>query len=302
MNDSDQILPQDGMKRILMERAGEVEKSLSGSLPPGSPERLLSAMRYSLDAGGKRLRPVLCISCAALCGADAKNVLPFACAIEMIHTYSLIHDDLPAMDDDDFRRGKPSCHKAFDEALAILAGDGLLTDAFALAASSPLPPENVLRAILRLAEAAGSAGMVGGQALDMEYTGRENVSLPQIRHMQSLKTGAMIEASCVCGAILAGASAERTQAVSRYGKYLGRAFQVVDDVLDITGDSATLGKPVGSDQEKGKNTCPSVLGIEESLRLAREDGEKARAALKDFSGPEAAFLLSLVTYILNRRS
>lgn len=302
MNDADQILPQDGMKRILIERARKVEKYLSDALPQGSPARLLSAMRYSLDAGGKRLRPVLCLSCAALCGADAEKALPFAGAIEMIHTYSLIHDDLPAMDNDDFRRGKPSCHKAFDEALAILAGDGLLTDAFALAASSPFPPGDVLRAILRLAEAAGSAGMVGGQALDMEYTGQENISLPQIRHMQSLKTGAMIEASCACGAILAGAPAEQAQAVGRYGKYLGRAFQVVDDVLDITGDSATLGKPVGSDQEKGKNTCPSVLGVEESLRLAREDGEKARAALEAFSGPEAAFLLALVTYILNRRS
>lgn len=302
MTDADQILPQNGMRRILKERAEEVEKYLLGALPQNSPERLLSAMRYSLGAGGKRLRPVLCLSCAALCGAVSEKVLPFACAIEMIHTYSLIHDDLPAMDDDDFRRGKPSCHKAFNEALAILAGDGLLTDAFALAASSPLAPGDVLRAIIRLAEAAGSAGMVGGQALDMEYTGLANISLSRIRHMQSLKTGAMIEASCACGAILAGAPQDRVDAVSDYGKFLGRAFQVVDDVLDITGDSATLGKPAGSDQEKGKNTCPSVLGVEESMRLAREDGEKARSALKDFSGPEAAFLQALVTYILNRRS
>ena len=291
-----------GMRETLKRRASLVEAFLGGALPEGAPPRLLAAMRHSLEGGGKRLRPVLCLSCGALCGAEEEALLPFAAAIEMIHTYSLIHDDLPAMDDDDMRRGKPSCHKAFDEATAILAGDGLLTDAFGLAASTPLPCGAVLKALSRLAEAAGSTGMVGGQMLDMEQTGKAGVPLEEIRRMQSLKTGAMIEASCVCGAILAGADAARIKAVSDYGKHLGRAFQVVDDILDVVGDSASLGKPVGSDEEKGKNTCPAILGVQRSRELAEEDGEKAREALRAFSGPEAAFLLALVDYTLQRAS
>lgn len=294
------ILSPDSMKEILKARAKKVEDFLSASLPKDSPPRLLSAMRYSLEAGGKRLRPVLCLSCASLCGASENSVLPFACAIEMIHTYSLIHDDLPAMDNDDMRRGKPSCHKAFDEATAILAGDGLLTEAFNLAASTALDAAFVLAAIRELAKAAGPTGMVGGQMLDMEYTGCKNISLDQIRYMQGLKTGAMIKASCVCGALLAGASARVTRFLADYGNYLGRAFQVVDDILDITGDSALLGKPVGSDENQGKNTCPSLIGLEKSRKLAQEDAMKAREALNDFSGKDAAFLLSLLDYTLNR--
>lgn len=290
------------VKEILKARAALIENFLATALPTNSPESLLKAMRYSLEAGGKRLRPVLCLTCAALCGADEKKAIPFAAAIEMIHTYSLIHDDLPAMDDDDMRRGKASCHKAFNEATAILAGDGLLTDAFSLAASTPLPCECVLKALLLLSQAAGSAGMVGGQMLDMEYTGLENVSLEQIRHMQSLKTGAMIEASCVCGALLAKATPNQIQAIRLYGKYLGRAFQVVDDILDVIGDSASLGKPVGSDEAQGKNTCPSRIGLEKSRILAQEDGEKAKEALGDFSGKEAAFLFGLIDYTLKRCS
>lgn len=294
------LLSASEMKEILKDRAKKVETFLSGTLPEGTPSRLGNAMLYSLQAGGKRLRPVLCLTCAALCGGEEAAVLPFACAIEMIHTYSLIHDDLPAMDDDDMRRGRPSCHKAFDEATAILAGDGLLTEAFNLAGKTALAPERVLEAIRELATAAGPAGMVGGQMLDMEYTGAANITFEQIRHMQSLKTGAMIRASCVCGAILAGASREQIRALGAYGRYLGSAFQVVDDILDITGDSVTLGKPAGSDENQGKNTCPSVIGLEKSRELAREDAAMAREALADFSGLDAAFLLSLLDYTLNR--
>lgn len=290
------------MKAILKERAAKVEAFLSGALPAGTPPRLANAMLYSLQAGGKRLRPVLCLTCALLCGGEEASVLPFACAIEMIHTYSLIHDDLPAMDDDDMRRGRPSCHKAFDEATAILAGDGLLTEAFNLAGKTAADPGQVLAAIRELAAAAGPAGMVGGQMLDMEYTGVRNITFEKIRHMQSLKTGAMLRASCVCGAILAGASASQIRSLGAYGRYLGSAFQVVDDILDITGDSAVLGKPAGSDESQGKNTCPSVIGLERSRELAREDAARAEEALASFSGIEAAFLLSLLDYTLNRCS
>lgn len=288
------------MKEILKRRAGMLESFLAGALPEKTPPGLLKAMRYSLEAGGKRLRPVLCLSCASLCGQHEENTLPFAGAIEMIHTYSLIHDDLPAMDDDDMRRGRPSCHKAFDEATAILAGDGLLTDAFTLAASTPLESGSVLEALSHLSRAAGSAGMVGGQMLDMEYTGKKDVTLQAIRHMQSLKTGAMLETSCVCGAILGNATPEVRHSLSLYGKYLGRAFQVVDDILDIVGDSATLGKPVGSDEDQGKNTCPAVIGLEESRKLAEEDAAKAREALKGFRGEDAQFLRALIDYTLDR--
>ena len=171
-------------------------------------------MLYSLQAGGKRLRPVLCLSCAALCGLEPQKALPFAAAIEMIHTYSLIHDDLPAMDDDDLRRGKPSNHKAFDEATAILAGDGLLTDAFVIMCRAPLPPDRLLRAVAELALAAGASGMVGGQEWDMIYTGRSRVSLEELRGMHAMKTGALLRASCVCGGLLAGAEDKALRAIS----------------------------------------------------------------------------------------
>lgn len=288
------------LKEILKKRAGILEHFLDTALPQGTPERLSRAMRYSLEAGGKRLRPVLCMTCGAICGIDEQKILPFAAAIEMIHTYSLIHDDLPAMDNDDLRRGKPSCHKAFDEATAILAGDGLLTDAFTLAASTPLESSSVLKALACLSSAAGSAGMVGGQMLDMQYTGAKNLTLAQIRHMQSLKTGVMIEASCACGALLANGSNADIEALSQYGRYLGRAFQVVDDILDIIGDPKIMGKPVGSDQDLGKNTCPAIIGVEKSRKLAEEDGQLAEEALSNYAGKDADFLRGLVTYILER--
>lgn len=286
------------MRRILSRRAEKVELFLAANINRGAPSALREAMAYSLEAGGKRIRPALCMATASLCGLSEDLALPFAAAIEMIHTYSLIHDDLPAMDNDDFRRGKPSSHKKFGEAAAILAGDALLTDAFALMLTTPLPPAAVLAAAADFAAAAGSGGMAGGQHLDMLYTGRDNVSLDAIAHMQALKTGAILRSACACGAILAQAPADLLAAVNQYGTALGKAFQIADDLLDITGNEKLLGKPVGSDNASGKNTYPSRIGISESWRIAREEAEKARAALPDL--PEADFLATLAGYVIER--
>lgn len=288
------------MKRILASRGAKVNRFLSEypvSLPD-IPERLNAAMQYSLNAGGKRLRPVLCMASAALCGLSEDRVLPFAAAIEMIHTYSLIHDDLPAMDNDDLRRGLPSSHRKFDEATAILAGDGLLTDAFAIISAMDLPSGLVLAALNELARGAGSPGMVGGQMLDMQYTGLEAVTLEQVARMQALKTGALLTASCLCGAILADAPADLRKAMASYGACLGRAFQIADDILDITGTQEALGKPVGSDEKSGKNTYPSCIGLEASRRLAGVEASRAKAALPDH--PEADFLAALADYVVER--
>jgi geranylgeranyl diphosphate synthase, type II len=264
-----------------------------------TPPPLAASMEYSLMAGGKRLRPVLCLAWAELVGGDAARVLDFACAIECIHTYSLIHDDLPAMDNDDLRRGKPSNHKKFDEATAILAGDGLLTEAFTLAASLNLPPDRILRAIFHLSTAAGPRGMVGGQILDMGLTGK-SASLPQLREMHAKKTGALIESSCVTGCILGGGGPSEQGLASEYGRAIGLAFQVTDDILDVVGDEVTLGKPVGSDEAQGKSTYPALMGIEKSRLLARESVDQAVAALAGFAHPRADFLRAVALYILDR--
>lgn len=283
-----------------------VEQYLSAAfLDKEIPSRLSDAMRYSLLAGGKRLRPVLCLAVARACAEDraeeiTEAVLPFAAGLEMIHTYSLIHDDLPAMDDDDLRRGKPSNHKAFDEATAILAGDALLTDAFAHMCRVELPAGQVLRAVAEFARAAGSSGMVGGQEWDMLYTGLPPVSMAELRRMHAMKTGALLRASCVCGALLAGAADDVCERIGRYGAALGVAFQIADDILDIVSDTATLGKPAGSDAEQGKNTYPALVGLDESRRLAREQADAACAALAGFSGPEAGFLRALAGYTITR--
>ena len=288
------------MKVELKALSALVESRLATIFGDGlSPAPLVSSMEYSLMAGGKRLRPVLCLAWAELVGGDAARMLDFACAIECIHTYSLIHDDLPAMDNDDLRRGKPSNHKQFDEATAILAGDGLLTEAFSLASSLDLPPERVLRAVFHLSTAAGPRGMVGGQVLDMGLTGK-SASLPQLREMHAKKTGALIESSCVTGCILGGGSAPQIALASEYGRAIGLAFQVTDDILDVVGDEATLGKPVGSDEAQGKSTYPALMGIEKSRLLARESVSQAVAALDGFGHPRADFLRAVARYILDR--
>ncbi|MDR3176997.1 MAG: polyprenyl synthetase family protein [Desulfovibrio sp.] len=301
--------------------ARRVEDCLSGCLrAPGVPDGLLEAMEYSLHAGGKRLRPALCLISARVCSTEAHSgeacsggvssgedaeraVLLFACALECIHTYSLIHDDLPAMDDDDFRRGRPSNHKKFGEAPAILAGDGLLTDAFALmarCADAGLPAERVLRAVGAAAKAAGSAGMVGGQFLDMLYTGGVAVGIEELAVMQAMKTGAMLRLSCEAGALLSGAGPEKAAALACYGEALGAAFQIADDILDVTGDPVLLGKGVGKDAAARKCTYPALLGLERSRAEAERRAKEAVAALEGFSGESAALLKGLAAYVVGR--
>lgn len=296
------IMPEREMKAILNARAKEMDEFLD-SWPFKEmevPHRLKEAMRYSLNAGGKRIRPVLCMTWAAVCGMDPRYVVPFGAAIEMIHTYSLIHDDLPAMDNDDLRRGKPSSHKAFDEATAILAGDGLLTDSFWLMSKLPFPAETLLSAIGEVAFCAGSSGMVGGQMLDMIYTGKGNITKEELSSMEALKTGKMFRASCTCGVILAGGTGQMREQAMRYGAYLGWAFQIADDILDITGDTLTMGKPAGSDYKSGKLTWPALIGMAECRKLAISMSEKAKKALRNMIGQEPEFLRSLADYVVQR--
>jgi geranylgeranyl diphosphate synthase type II len=293
----------DTCMEIMRLRAARVEGYLGDCLQARDiPERLLAAMEYSLLAGGKRLRPVLCVSCAAMCGLEEAAALPFAASIELVHTYSLIHDDLPAMDNDDLRRGRPTNHKAFDEATAILAGDGLLTEAFVCMAGTPLPPERVLAALGELARAAGAAGMVGGQMLDMEYTGAGMADIRELAAMHARKTGALLRASCLCGGLLAGVSAEGAAALAGYGAAFGAAFQIVDDILDVSGTTEQLGKTPGKDAHQGKLAYPSLLGLERSRELALEQARLAQSSLDAFSGPEADFLRELALWQVKRIS
>jgi len=280
-----------------------VEDYLGGWLKDRAiPARLQAAMEYSLLAGGKRLRPALCLSCAVLCGLTDDQVLPFAASIELIHTYSLIHDDLPAMDNDDLRRGKPTNHKVFDEATAILAGDALLTEAFVAMTKTPLPAERVLAALGELARAAGAAGMVGGQVLDMEYTGKATLDVQELADLHARKTGALLQAACVCGGLLAAASPDRLAALAAYGTAFGAAFQIVDDILDVTGTRAQLGKTPGKDSSQGKFTYPALLGLERSRALALEQALLAQSHLAAFNGREAEFLRELALFQVNRIS
>jgi geranylgeranyl diphosphate synthase type II len=263
-----------------------VDEALAGYLPEASddpaaacPARLAAAMRYSVLGGGKRLRPMLCLMAAEACGAGPLEAMPAACALELVHTYSLIHDDLPAMDDDDLRRGRPTCHKEFDEATAILAGDGLLTLAFELLARHVRPPEAALDCVRALAEGAGPAGMVGGQMADLQAEGRDDPSLEALEAIHRRKTGALLRASLRMGGLVAGADESSLAALDTYGDAVGLAFQIVDDLLDVEGDEAKLGKRVNKDSGLGKWTYPGLLGIEGSRRRARELAEVARLAL-----------------------
>ncbi|HIY21465.1 MAG TPA: polyprenyl synthetase family protein [Candidatus Flavonifractor merdigallinarum] len=261
---------------------------------------LYDAMQYSLLAGGKRLRPVLLLETCRMCGGEADKVLPFACAIEMLHTYSLIHDDLPAMDNDDLRRGRPTNHKVYGEATAILAGDALLTAAFEtmLEQGGDLPPERVLAAAACLGRAAGARGMVGGQALDMAGEGHA-LSLSDVEELQRLKTGALIAAAVEMGCILAGGSADDRAAVVRYAQKLGLAFQIRDDMLDVAGDEQTLGKPIGSDAENEKTTFVTLKGLERCQELVEELTGEAQQALSPF-GEAAGFLCWLAGELVGR--
>jgi geranylgeranyl diphosphate synthase type II len=290
------------IKEQLAGYAKEVEAVLAACLEGKDvPPVLLPAMQYSLMAGGKRLRPVLCAVWAEMLGRARGEVLQFASGLELIHTYSLIHDDLPAMDDDDLRRGMPSNHKKFGEATAILAGDGLLTEAFSLMLETCLPPDLTARAAAEVARGAGPSGMVGGQAVDMDFTGRSaQVSLVELRAMHAMKTGALITAACVSGAILSGKGDEDVARARAYGQNVGVAFQIADDILDVIGDQELLGKPVGSDEQSGKSTYPALVGLDESRRLADEAVDAALSALAPYSGPQAEFLSALARYIVER--
>jgi geranylgeranyl diphosphate synthase, type II len=278
----------------LQERVDGYLESLRFAQEPGTT-RLEEAMRYSLLAGGKRIRPVLALATAEALGRDPGDLLPLAAAIEMIHTYSLIHDDLPAMDDDELRRGKPTCHVAFGEDVAILAGDGLFAEALRIAVGEQAgEPAHVLAAVRELVGAAGVGGMVGGQYLDV--SGSEGVDL---RHLHELKTGALITASVCSVLALEGMDGPATIPYRRFAAELGVVFQIVDDILDVTGDEAEIGKPQGSDQRHGKATYVSVHGLERARELARESHAKARAALAEAPGATAR-LGSIADYILTR--
>ena len=245
---------------------------------PESDDIVSEAMKYSVRNGGKRIRPMLTLEFCRACGADPEKALPFACAVEMIHTYSLIHDDLPCMDDDDFRRGKPSCHIAFGEANALLAGDALLTLAFETAVKADVAAENVVRAVKELSYSAGILGMVGGQVLDLQNENKA-LTLAELEQIHNLKTGELIRVACVLGCVAAGADEEKIKSAEAYARGIGLTFQIVDDILDVTSDAETLGKPIGSDAENKKTTYVSLLGIEKSKEVAAELTQKAKEAL-----------------------
>jgi geranylgeranyl diphosphate synthase type II len=294
------------LKVYLEERRGLVNRALEAYLPQvrGPAFRVTQAMNYSLFVGGKRLRPILCLAAAEAVGGDAGEVLPIACALEMIHTYSLIHDDLPAMDDDDLRRGQPTCHKKFDEATAILAGDGLLTEAFrtmTAAASKYEGRERVLLDVVNLvAAAAGYQGMVGGQMLDLLAEGRQ-VTLKELETIHRHKTGALLTAAVRAGALMGGGNRAEVTSLTVYGEKFGLAFQVTDDLLDVEGETAEMGKVAGMDEKRHKATYPAVLGLEATRGWARRLVDDAVAVLEPFES-KAEPLRELAQYLLVRRS
>lgn len=295
------------LKLYLNERCALVDEALDRFLPKETdlPHSVHKAMRYSVFAGGKRVRPILMLAACETVGGDSRCAVPAACAMEMIHTYSLIHDDLPAMDDDDFRRGNPTNHKVFGEAIAILAGDALLTEAFKLASdirfAEGCTPSGLLAVIHEIAVCAGSAGMVGGQVVDMESEGRKDLDLPTVQYIHTHKTGALIKASVVAGALLGGASGQILAAVTRYGEAAGLAFQIADDILDIEGTTEEIGKDSGSDQARGKATYPAVIGLAAAKEAALGMMDEAMRALKIF-GIEADPLREIARYIVQRKN
>ena len=281
----------------------EVEAALDSLLPSESaaPTVIHQAMRYSVFAGGKRIRPILCLEAARIFSNSTREALPAACALEFIHTYSLIHDDLPALDNDDLRRGRPTCHKQFGEAMAILAGDGLLTRAFEVLASAAASAEQRAALVREIATAAGTVdGMVGGQVADLEAGGKP-IDAEMLEYIHRSKTAALIRASVVAGAITGGASAKDTERLRRFGENIGLAFQVVDDILDVEESSATLGKTAGKDQSQQKATYPALYGLEKSRETAQALVARAHAELEPF-GERAKRLHELADYLVMRRA
>ncbi len=292
------------LDRYLKERAALVERALAQVVPePSGPDaRLFEAMRYSLLGGGKRLRPILALASCEAVGGAPERAIGFACAVEMIHNYSLIHDDLPCMDDDDLRHGHPTNHKVYGVAMATLAGDGLLTDAFkvlARSASDGVPSSVVLQTVADLAHAAGSAGMVGGQVIDLQSEGR-TLTLDELKHLHAKKTGALFHASIVCGARLGGAADAQLASLGEFARALGLAFQVVDDLLDVEATTEQMGKRTGKDEAAGKATFPTLLGIEKSWQFARELEHQAQQALTGF-GADADPLRAIATFVVERK-
>ncbi len=277
-----------------------VEQALDVSLGPERPESLREAMRYSLLAGGKRLRPILCLAACELAGGEVMQAMPTAVALEMIHTMSLIHDDLPAMDDDDLRRGRPTNHKVYGEAVAILAGDALLTRAFEMVSlrSAGVPAERLLKVVGELSRVAGAPGLVGGQVVDLESEGKQ-VDLETLEYIHLHKTGALLSACVITGAIIGGADDALIAALRTYARGIGLAFQIIDDILDITASSEVLGKTAGKDLVADKTTYPKLLGLEESRQRAEALVCEAKHALEPWS-EKALPLLALADFITSR--
>lgn len=293
------------LKTYLSDKRSIVDEALEKILPPieDPSADIVTAMNHSLFAGGKRLRPILCMAGAEAVGGEGRAVLPVACALELIHTYSLIHDDLPIMDDDDMRRGKPTSHKVFGEALALLAGDGLLTEAFhamaLLDTSGGVNPPALLKVIALVAEAVGYLGMVGGQVVDIQSEGKD-VDFPLVEFIHAHKTGALLTVSVASGAILGGGDDNQVKALTEYGRKIGLAFQIADDILDIEGDSEEMGKSLGGDVEKKKITYPLVIGLERSKAIQREIIDQALETLKLFNR-SADPLRQIAVYIIERK-
>ena len=295
------------LKAYLKEQCSRVDAALDRFLPKETelPHSVHKAMRYSIFAGGKRVRPILMLAACEAVGGNSARSVPTACAMEMIHTYSLIHDDLPAMDDDDFRRGNPTNHKVFGEAIAILAGDALLTEAFKLVSdpryTEGCEPSGLLAVIHEIATCAGSYGMVGGQVVDMESERRRDIDLATVQYIHTHKTGALIKASVVAGALLGGAAGKQLAAITRYGEAVGLAFQIADDILDIEGTTEEIGKDSGSDEARGKATYPAVMGVAAAKEEALSMMDEALRAL-EILGSEADPLREIARYIVQRRN
>lgn len=290
------------LSAYLKERQQLCDTALDQAIPIVYPEKIYEAMRYSLLAGGKRVRPILCLATCEMTGGTIEMAMPTACAVEMIHTMSLIHDDLPAMDNDDYRRGKLTNHKVYGEDIAILAGDGLLAYAFEFVATQTpqnVPRDRVLHVVARLGRALGAAGLVGGQVVDLESEGKLDTSLETLNFIHNHKTAALLEACVVCGGILTGVSSEDLQRLTRYAQNIGLAFQIVDDILDITATQEQLGKTAGKDLKAQKVTYPSLWGIEESRSKAKQLIEAACAELDTF-GESAQYLKAIAHFIISR--
>lgn len=299
------VMPEFNLKSYLAERKQLIDSALERIFPvaSGLQKRVIEAARYSLFAGGKRLRPILCLAAADVAGGPLEPVMPAACALEMIHTYSLIHDDLPAMDNDDFRRGVPTNHKVYGEAIAVLAGDALVTEAFEFLAAcrhDGVGAEKVLDVISITVKAAGYRGMIGGQVIDLECENRK-VDLATVEYMHIHKTGALLSASLEIGAILGGGDDDLVKAMRSFGHHLGLAFQITDDLLDVEGDAAVMGKKPGSDVAKNKMTYPALLGLAQSRQAARDHVERAVEALESFR-ETAEPLRAIARYLLVRKA